>query len=24
LHLEFLRPHYERTWRYAMRAADQA
>ena len=23
-HLEFLRPHYERTWRYAMRAADQA
>jgi DNA-binding FadR family transcriptional regulator len=23
-HLEYLRPHYERTWRYAMRAADQA
>ncbi len=23
-HLEFLRPHYERTWRYAMRAAEQA
>src|SRR5947209_2906752 len=23
-HLRFLRPHYERTWRYAIRAADQA
>jgi DNA-binding FadR family transcriptional regulator len=23
-HLEFLRPHYERTWRYALRAAEQA
>ena len=23
-HLEFLRPHYERTWRYATRAAEQA
>jgi DNA-binding FadR family transcriptional regulator len=23
-HLEFLRPHYERTWRYAVRAAEQA
>ena len=23
-HLEFLRPHYERTWRYAIRAAEQA
>ncbi len=23
-HLEFLRPHYERTWRYAIRAAAQA
>ncbi len=22
-HLEFLRPHYERTWRYAIRAAEQ-
>ena len=24
LHLEWLRPHYERTWRYAVRAAEQA
>ncbi|HST26720.1 MAG TPA: FadR/GntR family transcriptional regulator [Gaiellaceae bacterium] len=24
LHLEFLRPHYERTWRYAIRVAEQA
>jgi DNA-binding FadR family transcriptional regulator len=24
LHLEYLRPHYERTWRYAIRAAEQA
>ena len=24
LHLEFLRPHYERTWRYALRAAEEA
>jgi len=23
-HLQFLRPHYERTWRYAIRAAEQA
>jgi GntR family transcriptional repressor for pyruvate dehydrogenase complex len=23
-HLEFLRPHYERTWRYAIRVAEQA
>jgi len=23
-HLEWLRPHYERTWRYAVRAAEQA
>jgi GntR family transcriptional repressor for pyruvate dehydrogenase complex len=23
-HLEYLRPHYERTWRYAIRAAEQA
>jgi len=23
-HLEFLRPHYERTWRYALRAVEQA
>ena len=23
-HLEFLRPHYERTWRYAVRAVEQA
>jgi DNA-binding FadR family transcriptional regulator len=23
-HLEFLRPHYERTWRYAVRAAEHA
>ena len=23
-HLEFLRPHYERTWRHAIRAAEQA
>ncbi len=23
-HLEYLRPHYERTWRYAVRAAEQA
>jgi DNA-binding FadR family transcriptional regulator len=23
-HLEFLRPHYERTWRYALRAAELA
>jgi DNA-binding FadR family transcriptional regulator len=23
-HLEFLRPHYERTWRYAIRAAEHA
>ena len=23
-HLEYLRPHYERTWRYAVRAAEHA
>ena len=23
-HLQFLRPHYQRTWRYAIRAAEQA
>ena len=23
-HLEYLRPHYERTWRYAIRAAEEA
>jgi len=23
-HLEFLRPHYERTWRYALRVAEEA